>query len=208
MTTVLLIRHAEPAEEARGRCYGSLDEPLSRRGHEQAGELSAALAAAPIRAVYTSPRRRAVDTAGPVASALGLVAVVEPGLRELDFGTFEGRTYDELAAAEPELFRQWMESPTAVRFPGGESYRDLVERAVACLGTLLERHPVECVAAVSHGGVVRALLAHCLGVPDERIFRLGQDHAAVSVIRWIDRSPIVELVNGPAAAAAEAVMSR
>src|SRR5262249_3308500 len=133
---LLLVRHAEPAEEARGRCYGSLDVGLSGRGQDQARDLSRALASLALDAVYASPRRRAVETAAALRPGLS----VDERLRELDFGELEGRTYDETAAARPDFYRRWMETPTEVRFPGGESFADLRARALDAVADLRTRH--------------------------------------------------------------------
>lgn len=193
---LLLIRHADPAEEARGRCYGSLDLGLSPRGRERARELARALAGTRLDAVYASPRRRALET----AAALGPEPIVDQRLRELDFGEFEGRTYEEIAASHPEVYRRWMETPTEVRFPGGECYADLCGRALDAAAELRARHAGETVAAVTHAGVVRAIVADALGMPGAAIFRLGQDYGAVTALDWIDGVPVVRLLNGPASA--------
>jgi broad specificity phosphatase PhoE len=187
VTRLLLVRHGEPAEEAHGRCYGTLDVGLSERGREQARRL----AGLPVDAVYSSPRRRALET----AACLGVEPTVDERLRELDFGTLEGRTYDEIEASEPELFRRWMETPTEVRFPGGECYADLQARALAAAGTIRERHDGETVAIVSHGGVIRAILADALAMPPAAIFRLAQDYGAVSELEWVDGVPVVLRTN-------------
>ena len=79
----------------------------------------------PVAAVVSSPRRRAVDTATPIAGRHGLEVEIVPDLRELDFGELEGRTYDEIADSLPELYAAWMTHPTRVRFPGGECYAEL-----------------------------------------------------------------------------------
>ncbi len=206
MTTLLLVRHAEPADEARGLCYGSPDVPLSAPGRQQAPELARALAGVALAAVYASPRIRAVDTARPLAEAVGLSVRVQRRLQELDFGELEGRSYDEIAATYPELYGRWMAAPTTVSFPGGESYGDLRQRAVTFLDEALARHSGERIAIVSHGGVLRAMLAHCLAIPDSLIFRIAQDHAAVTVVRWLEETPIVRLLNAHATAAAEEAM--
>jgi alpha-ribazole phosphatase/probable phosphoglycerate mutase len=192
---LVLVRHEEPDEDAWGRCYGSLDVGLSPAGLERAARLT--LDGAALAAVYTSPARRALDTARPLASAHGLQPVVDERLRELDFGALEGRLYDEVAASEPELYRAWMESPTAVTFPGGESYADLRARVLAALADLRAGHDGATVALVSHGGVLRAVLADCLQLPAEAIFRLDLRHGAVSVVEWLGSFPLVRLVNGP-----------
>ena len=102
MTRLILIRHCEPEEDARGRIYGTLDVGLSARGRAQAGELVDRLDGVPVDAIRTSPRRRARETAEPLAAARGLRPSADDDLRELDFGDFEGRTFDEIAEAEPD----------------------------------------------------------------------------------------------------------
>jgi alpha-ribazole phosphatase len=191
MTRLLVLRHAEPADDAHGRCYGTLDVGLSERGRERARALAGRLERP--AAVYASPRIRAVETA---ELAFGVRPIPDERLRELDFGDFEGRTYDDIEHAHPELYRRWMETPTQVEFPGGESYALLRRRVLAALGEIRARHPAETVAIVAHGGVVRAILADALAMPDEAIFRLDQPYCSVSVVDWLDGTPIVRSVNG------------
>jgi alpha-ribazole phosphatase len=200
VTRLLLVRHAQPEEEARGRCYGTLDIGLSVRGQRDAQLLARTLDHIRLAAVYTSPRERAIATAAPLAVAHGLTPLVDDALRELDFGDFEGHTYDEIAAGHPELYRQWMETPTLVQFPGGESYAKLRVRALAAMDAIRGRHDGETVAVVSHGGVLRAMLAGCLSIPDEAIFRIDQSYVAVSIVDWIDSVPLVRLVNSQSVA--------
>jgi len=194
VSTLLLVRHAEPEEDAHGRVYGSLDVGLSAAGREHALRLADALARFDFSAVYTSPRRRAVETAAPVAASRGLDPLVEQDLREIDFGALEGRRYEEIERTEPEVFRAWMETPTTVRFPGGESFDDLRVRALRALEAIRARHRAAVV--VTHGGVVRAGLGAWLGMPAHAIFRLAQDYCGLTVVEWIDETPIVRLLNG------------
>ena len=195
MTRLLLIRHAEPDEGVRGRCYGRLDVGLSPAGIANAAALASSLRPVDLAAVYASPRRRAVET----AAALGRRTVVDERLRELDFGELEGRTYDEIARERPEFFDSWMETPTRVRFPGGESYADLRDRVADAVGSFVSAHAGDAVAVVAHGGVVRAALAVALALPDERAFALDVGFGRVSVVDWFDSTPVVRLVNGVSA---------
>ena len=192
MTRLLLIRHAEPDEDAHGRCYGRLDVGLSPVGLASAERLAESLRAVELDAVYVSPRLRAVQT----AAALGASRIVEDRLRELDFGQLEGRTYDEIEREQPEFFRSWMETPTLVRFPGGESYGELRERVSATLDDIVTANHDRTVALVSHGGVIRAALALALGLPDDRAFALALGYARISIVDVFDGTPIVRLVNG------------
>ncbi|MGH2933465.1 MAG: histidine phosphatase family protein [Gaiellaceae bacterium] len=188
MSRLVLIRHCEPQEDAHGRCYGSLDVGLSAAGRAHADEL--ALRLGEVDAVWTSPRLRARETAAPIGSS----PLVHDDLRELDFGELEGRTYDEIAASEPELYRAWMETPTRVRFPAGESFADLSRRAVPALERIQAQH--EFAVVVTHGGVIRAGLAAWLGMPDERIFRLEIGYGGITVVDRLDGTPIIRMVNG------------
>ena len=192
---LVLVRHAEAEGSARGRCYGSLDVGLSARGRSQCASLAEALASEPVASVVSSPRIRALDTARAIAERVGVEVGVDPALQELDFGELEGRTYDEIAASLPDLYAEWMTNPTRVRFPGGECYADLERRALRAVEGL-RREPADgTVVAVTHGGVVRAVLADALGIPDDRIFRLAVDPASLSILDWVDDVPIVVALN-------------
>jgi alpha-ribazole phosphatase/probable phosphoglycerate mutase len=195
---LLLVRHAETEASARGRCYGSLDVGLSPLGRSQCAALAAVMAVERVAAVVASPRLRAVETARAIAEPHRLKVRQDADLRELDFGELEGRTYDEIAATLPELYAAWMTHPTGVRFPGGECYDDLKERALRAVATARERLDGRTAVLITHGGIVRAVLADVLGVPDERIFRIAVDPASVSVVEWLDGVPVVLCVNRPA----------
>lgn len=172
MTLLVLCRHAREGEPQR---------------------LVDALRGIDALAVYTSPLQRARDTAAAVAAARGLTAVEADDLREIEFGDVDGLGFDELP---PDLQRGLLEAPTRVRFPGGESYRDLQARVVVCLDNIIARHSGETVIAISHAGAIRAALAAWLLVPDEAVFRIDQRFAAVNVVEWLDGVPLVRLVNG------------
>ena len=192
-----LVRHAEAAEGARGRCYGRLDVGLSAVGRVQCAVLAEQFCGKPVGAVVTSPALRARETAEAIAAPHGLDVEVVESLRELDFGDLEGRAYDEIAVSDPELYERWMTAPTTVRFPGGESFADLQERVDAGIAQLLQVHRDELVVVSTHGGVVRAVLRSVLELPAERIFRIAVEPASVTTLDWLDGEPIVRAVNEP-----------
>ena len=194
-TRLLLVRHEETDESTRGRCYGHLDVPLSAAGRQRAEELGTVLSELPLTAVYSSPLIRSLGTAAAIAAPQGLDVLAEERLREIDFGELEGLTYDEVRAERPELYHAWMETPTRVRFPGGEAFTDLRRRVLAAAAEIRSRHDGEAVAIVAHGGVVRVVLADALELADEAIFRLAQSHGGVSVVDWLEEAPVVRLVN-------------
>jgi broad specificity phosphatase PhoE len=194
-TRLVLVRHAAPEDSTAGRCHGRLDVGLSPAGGRQPAALAEALRALPLAAVYASPLRRALETAAPLAAAAGLAPVADEGLVEIDFGELEGMAYDEIARERPELYRRWMEEPTAVAFPGGESYAGLRARVLAAALAIRERHAGETVALVAHGGVVRVVLADALRLADGAVFRLDQSYGGVSAVDWLGGTPLVRVVN-------------
>jgi probable phosphoglycerate mutase len=192
---LVLVRHAEPTKKARGRCYGRLDVELSDRGRAQCEQLAARLSEEPVAAVVSSPRLRARYTAWAIAERHGLAVSVLDELRELDFGELEGHTYAEIASSHPDLYARWMQAPTSVRFPGGEGYADLHARVVDVVSRLRAAYAGRLVVAVTHAGVVRAVLAEVLGMPHDRIFHLAIDTASLTRLEWLGDMPIVRSFN-------------
>ena len=189
---VILVRHAEPDDAIRGRCYGSLDIGLSPTGVVQASRVVAELTNAPIDAAYSSPRIRATQT----IAALSVPTTIVPELREIDFGAFEGMTYEEAEVKHPEIFRCWMETPTEVAFPGGERYADVKQRVREAAARIRAAHKGGCALIVAHGGTLRSLLAEALRMADADLFRLDIAHASISILdAFPDGTPIIRLMN-------------
>jgi alpha-ribazole phosphatase len=177
---IILIRHAEPARSARGRAIGRTDVGLSREGARHARELAAALAA---DRVVSSPAKRARNTAAPIARACGVDLEIEEDLREIDFGAVDGHTFASIERERPDLYARWMRSPTAVPFPDGETWSQLRERSTVALERLALTGEDRTTIAVTHLGVILAILGRVLGLPDEEVFSLtvphGRPHAFV-----------------------------
>jgi alpha-ribazole phosphatase/probable phosphoglycerate mutase len=146
--------------------------------------------------IYCSPRSRAVESAAILAKAADCSVCEMPELAEIDFGDFEGLLYDEIAARYPEVYREWMENPTEVRFPNGECFLEMRERVMRAFELLLARHDGQTVALVSHGGVNRIVIAWALRMPDECLFRLAQPYAAASLLEFVEGVPSLRLLNG------------
>jgi alpha-ribazole phosphatase/probable phosphoglycerate mutase len=195
MTRMVLVRHGQPVEEMRGRCYGRLDVGLSSAGRLQAERAARFLAEAPLLRIYTSPRQRAMESAAPLAELKGMAVDTEAAFREIDFGLFEGLSYEEAEQRYPEVYAEWMAHPTRVRFPEGESYPEMRERVLSAGRVLRTRHEGETFVLVSHGGVNRTLLAEALGMPDANLFRMEQGYASVNIIDFYGEEPIVKLMN-------------
>jgi broad specificity phosphatase PhoE len=153
---LVLVRHGEPEASAHGRCYGRLDVDLSPRGRQQMRRVARLLESAPLAAVYCSPRRRARESGEIVAAPHGLAPRSEDRFREIDFGSLEGLTYDQAAERFPEIYKAWMERPTEVQFPGGESLSMMRIRVVSAAGELMGRHGGHTIAIVLVGPLAAA----------------------------------------------------
>lgn len=194
-TRIWLIRHGDPESSVRGRCYGALDIGLSAEGRNQIKAVASQFDGEALAAIYTSPRLRCKQSAEILADILGLRFGIVDALSEIDFGEFEGCTYDEIEARYPDLYRQWMEHPTETQFPGGESLKVMWTRVTEAASVLRARHSGQNIAVVTHGGVTRILLAEALAMPRSEMFRIAQRYASVNLISYFDSYPVVELLN-------------
>jgi broad specificity phosphatase PhoE len=190
---LILVRHGL-ADGHGERVIGSLDAPLRADGAAQAERLAERFAFEPVAAVYSSPLARALDTARPLATRLGLEPIVVPDVRELDFGELEGLALAEVEERHPELLA-WTAAPAAVAFPGGETVEALAARAVAATRAIAAAHAAETAVVVSHGVTLRAVLADALGMQLDCMFRLDLSHGAASVVEWFGERPVVRSVN-------------
>jgi broad specificity phosphatase PhoE len=151
---VLLARHGETDDNAARRFQGHRDPPLNDRGREQAQALGEALAGDGIRELWSSPLRRALETATIAGGVLGLQPRLDPRLMEVDVGRWAGRLYADLAVDEPGAYAQWRSGSPAFRFPGGESLREQGDRVAEVLQEIAGGADKP-VLVVCHGGVIR-----------------------------------------------------
>jgi alpha-ribazole phosphatase len=194
-TWVYLLRHGEVEGAADGRFFGHTDVALSAVGVRQVEGLARALEAEPIEAVYASDLCRARQSAEPLARARGVPLAVLPALREVAMGRWEGLTFRQIRDRDPETLGAWLGDPTAIRFPGGESFADLRARILPTVEEVLARHGGRRVAIVAHGGSNRIILAEALGLPLANAFRLAQDYACLNLVEYGSGGPILHGVN-------------
>jgi broad specificity phosphatase PhoE len=171
VTTILLARHGETDWNREGRFQGHADPPLNRTGLDQAVELSVALMAEELAAIYSSPLRRALETAEVIAASRGLEPVTVDGLREVDVGSWSGLTRAEIEQRFPEQYLRWLDYGQG--WEDGETYEEMSKRAVAALLELAAAHEGERVLAVTHGGPIRAAFAFAAGTSHAEARRTG-----------------------------------
>ena len=171
MTTILLARHGETDWNREDRFQGHADPPLNRTGRAQAVDLSIALMAEELAAVYSSPLRRALETAEVVAASHGLEPIPVDDLREVDVGSWSGLTRAEVEERFPAQFARWLDYGQG--WEDGETYEEMGRRAVEALLRLAAAHDGERVLAVTHGGPIRAAFAFADGTTHAEARRLG-----------------------------------
>ncbi|MBX6312882.1 MAG: histidine phosphatase family protein [Isosphaeraceae bacterium] len=187
MTRLYLIRHGATTlnQEAPYRLQGRLlDPPLAPLGRQQALRAANQLAQRPIAAVYASPLLRSRETAALVAAPHRLEPVVVPDLIEADLGRWEGLTWEQARALDPEYHDRFLAHPGTVPYPGGESFFDVQVRVTPVLAGLAAEHPDAEITVVGHNVLNRAYLAGLLGLPIDRARPLRQANGGINVIEF------------------------
>jgi broad specificity phosphatase PhoE/ribonuclease HI len=194
-TRFVLLRHGQTEHSANRAYSGRGDVPLTSIGEAQATLAAKRLSTVPrIAAVVSSPLRRAIQTAEPVAAQLGLPVTVHNGLIEADYGSWEGLTFAQAAARDPELHASWLRD-TSIAPPGGESF-DAVRRQVRkARDELIARYAESTIVVISHVAPIKILLAMALDAWPSVLFRLHLDLASVSVAEFYSDGASVRLVN-------------
>lgn len=194
-TTILLIRHGETDWNAEGRWQGHTDIPLNETGRRQARLLAQRLRDWPISAIYCSDLQRAYETAAIIAQQVGLECIVDDVWRERDNGQFAGLTSLDIRERHPEIWARMKQG--FVEVPGGESTNALFRRVRSGFEKLVRQHSREIVAVVTHGGVLRAIVAHVLDLPLEEAVRVrvGRNTGLSIVTVHPERWPVLERLN-------------
>ena len=183
MKQILLIRHCEVPDEYRGRYIGSTDVPLSETGRAAARNLAPQLARFAPETIFSSPLRRAVETAE--LAAPGRAIRFDPRLAEIDFGAWEALTFAEIEQrATPEELRCWSDSPGEMAFPGGESFPAFRRRVDEAFAELVRGDMGETVAVVTHGGPAMRILATLHHLPPERQHELLPPRGSITVLNF------------------------
>lgn len=178
-TTIDLMRHGEPVGGRRYR--GQLDDPLSEKGWQ---EMRAAVGDhRPWDAIVSSPLSRCRAFAEELSARTGLTLVIEPRLKELGFGEWEGRSAEELSARDPDILVRFWQDPLNHTPPGAEPLAAFRDRVLAAWEELLVRHAGQHLLVITHAGVIRMLVRHALDMPLERLFRLHVPSAGLTRLR-------------------------
>ncbi|GAB4534146.1 MAG: histidine phosphatase family protein [Anaerolineales bacterium] len=183
MPTILLIRHGENAYVKKGRLAGRLPGVhLNDTGRAQAAALAEALRGLPIQGVYSSPLERTMETAAPLAEALGQPVRPLEGLLEVDFGAWQDKTLKSLRRRK--LWRIVQAHPARMRFPEGETFAQAQQRIVSALESIVQAHPdpKALLACISHSDLIKLAVAYYLGLPLDLFQRLHIAPASITAL--------------------------
>jgi len=180
---LLLVRHGDTALTSKQLVGRTPGVHLDDRGRAQAAGLPARLEGLPVTSIISSPLDRAVETATPLAEARGLEVTQEAGLLEVDYGDWTGKAYKELRRTD--LWKRVQVLPADARFPGGEAMREAQARIAGALERICAASPgTEGVVAVSHSDMIKAAVAHLLGLHLDLFQRLVVSPASVTAL-WV-----------------------
>ena len=193
MTTFLLMRHGETDAAGKSIMGWQPGWHLNANGRKQVERLAARLAALPIRAIYTSPLERAVETAEAVGKPNGIVPRPHPDLGEFHAGEWEGEAIDDLDRRDD--WRRFNHFRGGTRAPGGELAIEMQSRMIGRVQALAQEHEGETVGIVSHGDPLRAVVAFYMGIPIDMLLRFEVSPASVSVVELSEWGARVMCVN-------------
>ena len=165
MTHLFLVRHGQTDWNVEGRWQGHADVPLNARGREQAAHVARSLAEVGLRAIYSSDLSRARETAQALAAITGLGVQLDPRLREIHQGEWQGLLVTEIQERYGQEFHRRHDDPLNVAPPGGETVLQVKERVVAAIEDIVRQHPLERVAVVSHGFALAVVQVHYQNLP-------------------------------------------
>jgi phosphoserine phosphatase len=196
VTRIILTRHGHVDGIKPPRFRGRTDVPLTALGVAQANATARRIAAiSRPTAIYTSPMSRCMATGEAIARACGVPSQVLDQLNDLDYGSWQWKTHDEIRRAFAEQYATWHTTPQMFRFPQGESLQDLVSRAADVLRNVLQRQRDQTVILVSHDSVNRALLTQVLDQPLSAYSRIVIEPCGITEIEFADNIASVLRVN-------------
>jgi probable phosphoglycerate mutase len=196
-TQVLFIRHGETDWNRIKRIQGHIDIPLATSGVEQARQLATRFAreaqdGARLDAIYSSDLLRAQQTAQPFADVLGLSLQLKQGLRERNYGAFQGHDSDEISLRFPDEYAQWQTRDPGFSPPEGESQRVFYHRVLHAIEPIVAAHPDGRIACVAHGGVLDCVYRFANGLPLDAPRNYALLNTSVNVVRFEDGRATVE----------------
>lgn len=195
MIKLILVRHGETDWNAAQRFQGHSDVPLNMKGQQQAAAIAQRLAGEEIHTIYTSDLRRAMDSAEAIAEHHAAEIIAESRLREGDFGQWEGLTYAEIEARDPEAVAAWHADLLNFAPPDGETPLQMANRIASFLEEIKVRHADETLLLVAHGGSLQILICKLLDIPIGKFWQFSLSHCSYSSISFFEHGAIIHVLN-------------
>lgn len=195
-TTLLLVRHGETDFNRNGIIQGHIDTPLNDRGRNETAALAGTLSTYATGAIYASPLQRAFETARILSNGKGPGIIRVPGLMEFNFGKWEGRNFNDIIAEYPEEWHTWKESWKNAEIPGGETFAAFTGRVLASVNEIIQTHEGETVLVATHGGPIRAILAHYIcGDCVEGYWKFHIDNSSLTELEFHNYGAVLKKFN-------------
>lgn len=195
MSRLLLVRHGITEFNSTRRFAGYSDVEMSAVGYRQVERLRDRLADEKIDAVYSSDLKRALVTAEVISLGRKVDIVTCPELREVNYGNAEGLTFEEISHLYPEVAELITNFSLRLKFPGGESFEEFIQRTITFLDKLEKHAPSETILIVSHSGPLRVLVCHLLGIDQSHWRQIRISNASLSIVETYPRGAIINLLN-------------
>lgn len=193
---IMIVRHAESDFNKLNRIQGHLDSKLTERGSCQAQLLAKELQPLHIRKIYSSNLGRALSTTRYLSKKLKKPITLEPGLKEIHLGKWEGLTPDEVNARYQNGYDRWRSCPSKMRIPGSEGVAAFRKRTLATFERIMRKEKSGCILIVTHGGVIASLLAHWLKADfDNVLLNLKLDNTSVTYVEERGGRVILHAIN-------------
>ena len=188
---IILIRHGETPLTVKKVYCGITDINLNPAGKEQARKLALRMRGEKIQSVYSSGIARAKNFARLAFDGFQIETI--PGLREMNFGIFEGLTHDEIMLKYPEMYSEWLKNPSGVAIPGGDTFRDFQKRTRRVLTKIAALNKDKIAAVVTHAGNIKVIIGDILKSKDIREINIVP--ASISIIEFGGAGAVIELLN-------------
>jgi alpha-ribazole phosphatase len=197
VTRLFLIRHGNTIDEETKKIYkGSIDIPLSQAGINKIRKAAAFMSAFSLDKIYTSTLSRSIESGRIIAEAQKMTFQMLPSFNEVNFGVWEGLSFEEIKQQYPREFSLWIEDPGTHPPPGGESFRSARKRSMAEVKRIVAAHEGQTIAVVAHAGILRIMIFSLLRMRLSRLFRIAQDYGCINIVDiYEDGNSVVNLLN-------------
>lgn len=192
-TKIILLRHGETDSNSRRIFQGHSDTELNRSGIMQAERAAERLSSCGIDRIYASDLRRTVHTAEIVSGGNGILE--EKRLREIDFGDWEGCSFESIFADDPEKTEKWLKTPTEIEIPNGESFVEMQQRVWNVLEEMVTENREKTVLAVTHGGVIRSIVCRLLGISLDNFWKIRINNTSLTSISFLGTEGYINYIN-------------